>query len=209
MYTEKEIENIFKEYQPYINGADEYKRAAVIVPLIKRNGKINVLFELRTDKLTTNPGEICFPGGSIEKGETPIEAALRECYEEIGTTRDEIKVICPLDIFISNNNILIHPFLAYINENAKFILSEDEVKEVFEIPLDDLLSIKQFSVNNRVIIEHDESFPYEFVKNNKNHKFKSGIYKTVFYNHENRMIWGITGRILENFLEFIKSHKNA
>lgn len=209
MYTEKVLENIFKGYKSYVNGANEYKRAAVIVPLIKRNGKFNVLFELRTDKLTTNPGEVCFPGGSIEKGETPLEAALRECYEEIGTTNEQIKVVCPLDIFISNNNILIHPFLAYIDESAKFKLSEDEVKEVFEIPLEELLNVKQFSVNNKVVIEHGEGFPYEFVKNNKNHKFKSGNYRTVFYKYENRMIWGITGRILENFLEFIKSHENA
>lgn len=206
MYTENIINEIFKEYKPNINGANEFKRAAVIVPLIKRGDKLNVLFELRTDRLTMNPGEVCFPGGSIEKGETPLEAALRECYEEIGTKNEQIKVVCPLDIYISNNNILIHPFLAYIDEKTKFTLSENEVKEVFEVPLEGLLNVKQFSVNNKVVIEHGEDFPYEFVKNNKNHKFKDGVYRTVFYKYENHFIWGLTGRILENFLEFIKTH---
>lgn len=206
MYTEKMIEDIFNKYKPYINGIAEYKRAAVIVPLIKRNERFNVLFELRNEKLKANPGEVCFPGGSIENWETPLEAALRECYEEIGVINNKIKVICPLDIFISNNNILIHPLLAYIDENAKFTLNKDEVKEVFEIPLEDLLNIKQFSVNNKVIIEHGKDFPYKFVKNNKKHKFKSGTYRTVFYKYKDYMIWGITGRILENFLEFIKTN---
>ncbi|MDO4535833.1 MAG: CoA pyrophosphatase [Clostridium perfringens] len=209
MYTENIIDNIFKEYKPYINGANDFKRAAIILPLIKRGDKFNILFELRTDKLTTNPGEVCFPGGSIEKGETPLEAALRECYEEVGTRNEQVKVVSPLDIFISNNNILIHPFLAYIDESAKFTLSEDEVKEVFEVPLEDLLNTEQISVNNNVVIEHGENFPYEFVKNDKNHKFKTGVYRTVFYKYENYFIWGITGRILENFLDFIKTHENA
>lgn len=209
MYTENKINEIFKAYKPYINGANEFKRAAVIVPLIKREDKLNILFELRTDKLTTNPGEVCFPGGSIEKGETPLEAALRECYEEIGTKSEQVKVVCPLDIYVSNNNILIHPFLAYIDEKTKFTLSKNEVKEVFEVPLEELLNIKQFSVNNKVIIEHGKEFPYEFVRNNKNYKFKDGVYRSVFYKYENRFIWGLTGRILENFLEFIKTHESA
>ena len=208
MYTENIINNIFKEYKPYINGASEFKRAAVIVPLIKRGNTFNVLFELREDKLTTNPGEVCFPGGSIDKGETPLDAALRECYEEIGVKKEQITIVCSLDIYISNNNILIHPFLAYIDENAKFTLSKDEVKEVFEVPLEDLLNIKPFSVNNKVIIEHNENFPYEFVKNNKNHKFKDGVYRSVFYKYKDYFIWGLTGRILENFLEFIKVHES-
>ncbi len=92
MYTENEIDNIFKEYKPYINGANDFKRAAIILPLIKRGDKFNILFELRTDKLTTNPGEVCFPGGAIEKGETPLEAALRECYEEVGTKMRRLKL---------------------------------------------------------------------------------------------------------------------
>ncbi len=122
---------------------------------------------------------------------------------------EEVKVVCPLDIFISNNNILIHPFLAYIDESAKFILSKDEVKEIFEVPLEGLLNTEPISINNNVVIEHGENFPYEFVKNNKDHKFKGGTYRTVFYKYENHFIWGITGRILENFLDFIKTHENA
>ena len=75
--------------------AGEY---AILVPLVQWEGQRCLLFETRADTLVGHqPGEVCFPGGRREHGETPRETALRETWEEIGIPPEEIRVLAPLD----------------------------------------------------------------------------------------------------------------
>ena len=67
--------------------------AAVLIPILIRDGKYHVLYEVRSAKLKTQPGEVCFPGGRIEQGETPGEAAIREACEELCITRDQMEIV--------------------------------------------------------------------------------------------------------------------
>ena len=62
-------------------GAENYRKFAVMVPLLKQKDGIHVLFEKRSSRLNRQPGEICFPGGARDGDETPLENAVRETSE--------------------------------------------------------------------------------------------------------------------------------
>ena len=198
------INDIFSNYTPYINGWENFKRASVIVPIVNYNGSLHILFEVRAETLRTQPNEICFPGGKIEKYETPLEAALRETYEEIGIYEDKINVISQLDIFVSPFNTLIHPYLVYIEDISTIKINYDEVKEVFFVPLDYLLNTTSDKFINKVdIIPHDD-FPYDLIPKKHDYKFSTGSYEVPFFTYNNYVIWGITAKILLNFLSILK-----
>ena len=91
--------------RPRIVDENLYRKSAVVIPLIGEKDEMKVLFEVRSDKLRTQPGEICFPGGSCEKGERPRQTALREICEELQLKKRQIQLIGPADIFISPFNI--------------------------------------------------------------------------------------------------------
>ena len=106
------IEETFKNYTPV--GEHGFKHFAVLLPLMEEAGRTEVLYEVRAERLIRQPGEICFPGGLIEKGETPLECALRETEEEIGVKADSIRIISKLDSVFSAGGSQIHCFLGVI-----------------------------------------------------------------------------------------------
>jgi 8-oxo-dGTP pyrophosphatase MutT (NUDIX family) len=77
------IKSIFNSTTPYISGWDKMKRSAVIIPLVEINGEINLLFEVRSKRLKSQPGDICFPGGQIEIGETPKKQHLERLKKNL------------------------------------------------------------------------------------------------------------------------------
>lgn len=199
------IEEKFKNYKPYINGYKNMKRASVLIPLVKKDNSYFILFQLRSKTMKHQPGEICFPGGKIEDNELPLEACLRETYEEIGIKEDDINIISPLDIYVSHANLIIHPFLGLIKDMNNLNINKSEVDHVFLVPLKYLLDYDVTCYTNDVKIIPSDDFPYHKIPHKENYKFAKGDYPVWFYEYKNYVIWGITARILENFLEFIKS----
>lgn len=191
----KDIIDKFNNYKPYINGYQNMKRASVLIPLVKENGKYSILFELRSKKMRHQPGEISFPGGRIEEGETPKEACIRETCEEIGTTEDNV----------SHTNLIIHPYLGEIKDISNLEINKDEVDHIFFVPINYLLEYDANLYSNDVKIIPNENFPYNKVPHKEKYEFAVGEYPVWFYEYKDYVIWGITARILENFLNFIKS----
>lgn len=200
----KDLINKFNNYKPYINGYQSMKRASVLIPLVKENNTYSILFELRSKKMNHQPGEISFPGGKIENSETPKEACIRETCEEIGTTADNINIISPLDIYVSHANLIIHPYLGEIKDISNLNLNKDEVDHVFLVPIKYLMEHDANLYNNDVKIIPNENFPYDKIPNKENYKFAEGEYPVWFYEYKDYVIWGITARILENFLSILK-----
>ena len=199
------IEEKFKNYKPYINGYKNMKRASVLIPLVKKDNSYFILFQLRSKTMKHQPGEICFPGGKIEDNELPLEACLRETYEEIGIKEDDINIISPLDIYVSHANLIIHPFLGLIKDMNNLNINKSEVDHVFLVPLKYLLDYDVTCYTNDVKIIPSDDFPYHKIPHKENYKFAKGDYPVWFYEYKNYVIWGLTARILESFLEFIKS----
>lgn len=204
------INNIFSNYTPYINGWESFKRASVTIPLVNYNNSLHILFEVRSKTLRNQPNEVCFPGGKIEEDESPLTTAIRETCEEIGITQDDIEIISPLDLYLNHSNLIIHPFLGIIKESAlkndieNLLINKDEVDHVFSVPITYLLDSSPEEFENEVEVKVNENFPYSKIPNKENYKFAVGKYSTLFYEYKNYIIWGITAKILENFLNFIK-----
>lgn len=195
-----DIKDKFKNYKPYINGYKNMKRAAVLIPLVKKDNSYSILFELRSKTMKRQPGEISFPGGIIENNESP-----KETFEEIGIKEEDIDIISPLDVYVSHANLIIHPYLGLIKNTDNLNLNESEVDHVFLVPLNYLLDYNVTCYTNDVKVIPKDDFPYNKIPNKENYKFAQGDYPVWFYEYKNYVIWGITARILENFLDFIKS----
>ena len=73
------------------------RRNAVLIPLVEKEGELHILFEVRQAGIRQG-GEICFPGGMIEEGETAEEAAVRETAEELLIPAEKIEVIAPMHV---------------------------------------------------------------------------------------------------------------
>lgn len=199
------MEDIIKKFnnrEPYISGHSEMAKSSVIVPLVKKDNKLFLIFEVRSKKLKSQPGDICFPGGKIEEGEEPIETALRETYEELGLK--DLKVVTELDLLVKYNNIIIHSFLCIVNNINELKINEDEVEEVIYVSLEDLLLTKPIEVVSKITANRGDNFPYNLINSGENYNFKDGYNKSLFYEIGSIVIWGITGEILFNFIEDIK-----
>ncbi|XP_076989213.1 peroxisomal coenzyme A diphosphatase NUDT7 isoform X2 [Tamandua tetradactyla] len=74
-----------------------FDKCSVLLPLLVKDGKIHLLFTLRSEKLRRSPGEVCFPGGKHEPADMgDVATALREAQEEVGLQPHQVEVICCL-----------------------------------------------------------------------------------------------------------------
>lgn len=204
------LKNIIDKYSnnsAYINGWKDMKRASVIIFLTEIDGEINVLFQMRSKKMRSQPGDISFPGGKIEEGEDPKEAAIRETYEEIGLNKCDFEIIAPLNILTTHYNLLIHPYLGYIKDITKIKISRDEVDHIFFVPLEYFIDNEPLIINSEMVVKRNEDFPYERINGGKNYKFKNGLYKSLFYKYNDYNIWGITAIMLNDFINDLKDKK--
>lgn len=198
-----DLKSMFKGYKPYINGADEMKRASVLIPIVKKDDEHYILFELRSGNLNHQPGEISFPGGKIEPDETPYDAAIRETCEELGTTKNNIEIISEMDLLITSFNYIIHPFLGYLKDIDNFNINKDEVDHTFLVPVKFLLENPPKEYTNEVEIIPSDNMPYIDLPNQKDYKFQKGKSSILFYKYNKYIIWGMTAKILQNFLKFL------
>ena len=204
MFNKQKVLDRLTNHKPYINGANSMRRSAVFIPLVRKDGEIHILFEVRASSLKHRPSEISFPGGGIEEGETPMEAAIRETKEEIGSYPEDIKIISELDLLVTPVKYIIHPFAGYLDNIDHISLNKDEVDHVFMVPLSYLLENHPKKYFNTVQVVPDQDLPFDLIPGNKNYKFENGKSQILFYKYKDYVIWGITAKILYNFLEFFE-----
>ncbi|HEY8182741.1 MAG TPA: CoA pyrophosphatase [Thermoanaerobaculia bacterium] len=163
--------------------APEYRRACVLVPIVRVHDAWSILFSRRSANLAAHSGQIAFPGGAVEEGEALEAAAIREAEEEVGIHRGAVELIGRLDDVTTNSGFLVAPFVGVIQERIDYVLQEAEVTEVFEVPIEALLDIAQPEVR--------------FVP------FRERKYPAYFYRYRDYEIWGLTGRMLKAFLDLV------
>ncbi len=202
----EDIRNRFTNHTPI--GESWTKHFAVILPLVDfDDGRgPQILYEVRAQKLDRQPGEVCFPGGQIEKGETPLEAALRETCEELGICPDNIEVISEVITIGTRAGSQIHCFAGILSreEYSRMNISRAEVDEVFTVPVEDLMKVKWEVYWNDLKEVPAEDFPYDRVTSGEAYKWKDGKAPVPVFDVNGRIIWGLTGRMTREFLEVMK-----
>jgi 8-oxo-dGTP pyrophosphatase MutT (NUDIX family) len=113
--------------------------AAVLVPVIARPEGATVLLTRRSDTLASHTGQIAFPGGRLDPGETAVEAALREAFEEVALDPGVVEVLGVGDAYETVTGFLVTPVIGWLTEPPSVTASPDEVAEVFEAPWDFLM----------------------------------------------------------------------
>lgn len=193
-----------KNHQPKVLGSEDFSKFSVLLPLIQKNDGIHVLFEVRSRQLRRQPGEICFPGGKIDPADKDEkDTAIRETVEELGIHREDILNVFPLDYLISPFGMIVYPYTGFITQPESLKLNKAEVEETFSVPLSFFLenTPRIYRVNFKV--EPEESFPYDLLVGGKDYNWRARQMDEYFYLYENRVIWGLTARILSHFIEIV------
>lgn len=114
------------------------QRAAVLVPFLQGPNGLELVLTERAAHLKHHPGQISFPGGRIEMGETSSAAALREAEEEIGLPPSQVQLLGKLPHQPTSTGFIIEPWLALIEPPTEWLLQHDEVADLFHAPLQEL-----------------------------------------------------------------------
>jgi len=115
--------------------------AAVLVPIIAHETGATVLLTRRADGLTSHPGQIAFPGGRLDPGETAVEAALREAHEEVTLDPAAVEVLGLSDAYETGTGFLITPVIGWIDSPPSVLAQTAEVADIFEAPWDFLMDV--------------------------------------------------------------------
>jgi 8-oxo-dGTP pyrophosphatase MutT (NUDIX family) len=156
--------------------------AAVLVAVVERD-EPTVLLTQRTAHLKEHSGQISFPGGKIDQGETPRDAALREAEEEIGLSRGAVEPLGFLDLYMTTLGYRIVPLIARVAPPFELALNAAEVEETFEVPLAFLME------------------PGNLQRHSREWQGMTRSYYAIPF--ETRYIWGVTAGILRNLHERI------
>ncbi len=157
------------------------RQAAVLVPLYVDAGELWTVLTQRTDKLPYHKNQIAFPGGSLERGEDPWAAAVRETEEEIGVESQKILRLGDLDEAATPTGFRITPCVGAVPFPLETELNADEIEEVFALPITAFAN--PTAVEDRsVLLDGEERM-------------------LRIYHVGSRQIWGLTALILQNLLQ--------
>lgn len=160
------------------------KPAAILLPLIIRENNLHVLLTQRSKNLSQHRGQICFPGGKLEKTDKNHAAtALRETHEETGIPPEDITIIGNLQPFITRTGFEIFPYIGTLLPPKKLKPEINEVDKIFEAPLDFFLNPANRQIKNMSFGNQEREF--------------------YFFQYKNYHIWGATAGIMVNFLNLI------
>ncbi len=217
----KQLDLIRQTYENHTAGPiNKVHRFAVLVPLVEReDGNVDILFETRAVDLDAQPGEICFPGGAMEEGETPLKTALRETCEEIGVQPADIEILGQMDT-LNNAGLSIEVFVGLLKNVAVqgedrreegqaqrfsgLAPSGEEVEDVFTIPLSFFFENKPdtYYVNMEPHVPAD--FPYDRIGQTADYPWGRYRYSVKVYDWPGRYLWGMTAKIVERFISLLQ-----
>ena len=166
-----------------LNEETRLKCAAVLIPLVWYDDQWHLLFTRRTDTVESHKGQVSFPGGACDEGETtPEETALREADEEIGIPAHDVKVLGRLSNLITITYFRVTPVVGVVKWPAVFRVGAHEVARVFTIPLEWLANSSnrwQFEIpgTRRSLI--------------------------AYHPYDGELLWGATARMTVDFLNVL------
>lgn len=202
----RKIQQTIPHIKADVFGFADLTKYAVLLPLVEVAGDIHILFEVRSYHMRRQPGEISFPGGKVDADDASERAAaIRETSEELGVAPYDIEVLGDLGVLIPPVQIAIYSYIGWIRDVEALKPNPDEVAHVFTVPLDYLLQTEPEAHDIRLGLVPTEVFPFELIPGGREYKFRERNIPEYFYFYEDRIIWGLTARILKQFLDQLKA----
>jgi 8-oxo-dGTP pyrophosphatase MutT (NUDIX family) len=182
----RRLREVLRPVAPPVFSCPEGARpAGVLVPLRSRGGEITAVLARRSERVPHHKGQICFPGGSRDPGDVDLlDTALREAWEEVGISREDVEVIGTMEPVITVTGFCIQPYVSRIPEGAVFSLDGFEMAEVFDMPL---------SVFSRF-----ENYRYAEAT------FQGRENRVYFFDYGPHTVWGATAMILRRLAELVR-----
>lgn len=180
------VEPIFtRSFAPDVAYPKNVRKAAVLVPLVQRASGLNVIFTRRALHLHDHAGQISFPGGRIEPGdENPVATAMRETYEEIGIEPRFVSPIGTQPSFLTSTHFVMTPIIGELLPGFNIRSDDDEVAEVFEVPLNVLLDPRMHCLHQATLPDGHQR-----------------CYFSITW--ESHFIWGATAVLVRNFYHYL------
>lgn len=166
---------------------DERVTDAAVLLAITNEPEPKILLTKRSETMSHHAGEVSLPGGRKEDFEyTNQEVVLREVFEELGMEAKNIFIIGELPSQLSLGGLVVTPLVAIIPPNLKILANPEEVSEVFYIPLN------YFLVNQAT----------QYIA-----KYPNGNFQVSCIKYEEKIIWGLTARIIISLFELVLNYK--
>jgi 8-oxo-dGTP pyrophosphatase MutT (NUDIX family) len=151
--------------------------------MISKGPRWNILYTRRTHRVRDHKNQISFPGGVREKGDISlVETALRESEEEIGLHPAGVKILGRLKDLYTPTGYRITPIVGILTQPQQLKPNPHEIQEIFQVPLQHLMNRKNMKVQKA--------------------EFFGKAFDIPFFNFRHYTIWGATGRITREFIEF-------
>lgn len=157
--------------------AQSIRKAAVLVGLVDRGDDYGVVLTLRPETMPNHAGQVAFPGGRLEPGETALHAALREAHEEVGADPASVHILGQADPYLTGSGFAISPFVGVLPADFVPVPHEREVAAVFETPLSFLMNPANHQRHER--------------------EFRGPLRAYYAMPHNGRYIWGATAGMLK------------
>ena len=152
--------------------------AAVLVPLVEREEGLSVLLTRRADTMRKHKGQVAFPGGRCDPGETPAQTALRETEEEIGLDRSFVSLVGLSTPYRTGTGYSVTPVVGFVRPGFTLNPNPDEVADVFETPFHWLMDPENHELREWEMPDGEKRTYYAMT-------------------HDERYIWGATAGMLK------------
>ncbi|MBI4308026.1 MAG: CoA pyrophosphatase [Chloroflexi bacterium] len=182
---EKRVRRLLTDRKKLIIQDSHLTPAAVLIPIFYDAGVPHLLLTKRTTKVLHHKGQISFPGGARDPGDAGLlSTALRESQEEMGIRSKDVQVLGELDDIITNTRFVVSPYVGTIPYPYHFTVNQEEIEEVLEVPVSTLLE--------RAHVDTSAVAPVR-------------PYPAYTFEYRDHVIWGVTARILRQFLDIVFS----
>jgi 8-oxo-dGTP pyrophosphatase MutT (NUDIX family) len=166
---------------------DGLRDAAALVLLYPVDEEPHVLLTVR-GALRHHTGQVSFPGGAVDAGETLEQAAVREAVEEVGVVASDIEVLGRLtSLHIPVSGFLLHPVVAAADVRPRFMAAPGEVARLLEVPV--------------ALLEDDETVRYDSRTFERQNRLVD--VEVPFFDVHGEKVWGATAMVLAEFLALI------
>lgn len=189
---------------------ERHRYFSVLVPFVDVEGELCLLFQQRATGDIMSSGEISFPGGHMEPGESAGHCALRETEEEMGIPVKNIRFVGRGDTMKGFSGYTLYTTIGEIKyEDCQHMtLEKNEVAEAFLVKVSEFLDNEPFVYESDVIADRTD-FPYELAGISEDYPWSMGKWHTVVYNVNDingvhRIVWGITGGIVWHVMDQLR-----